>query len=298
MAITSKKRKRTIFKTPKGANAYEKAYQESLTLWPVPFESIIVPTSCGDIHIIASGKMDAPPLFLLPMAGLSATMWYPNISALSQEYRTYAVDIPNDLGRSIPTRHTRNGHASAAWLLELFDELKVDSAFVAGASNGGWLAANLAVHTPERVQRVALLAPAGIFKPVSLKFYVTMLPVAVFPHERTLSVCTKPMASKDFVGEKRLANQMLTGFKNRSIAGAMNLAPPRSFSNEELRQIETPVLLLYGELEMICNPHKAMERARQIIPHITAEIISNAGHGLSQEKPDIVNAKLLKFFQE
>jgi pimeloyl-ACP methyl ester carboxylesterase len=257
---------------------------------------MIVTTSFGDIHIIASGKRDAPPLFLLPMGGMSATMWFPNVGALSEGYRVYAVDTLNDLGKSIPTRPTRTQHASAAWLVELFDALGVDSAFVVGASNGGWLAANLAIHHPERLRRIALLSPAGVFKPLSLKFYLTMLPVIIYPHERLLAICTKPMASKDFVGDKRMSDQMLVGLRTRSLASALALAPPISFSDKELRKIEIPCLLLYGELEIVCNPQKAVERARRTIPHIEAEIIPNAGHGLSQEKADIVNARLLKFF--
>ena len=290
-------RKPTIFKTDEGAQEYAEAYKDSLSLWPVPFESITVPTSYGIVHLIASGNEGAPPLILLHMGAMSATMWYPNVEKLSKDFRVLAVDILNDLGKSIPTRPTRTKQSNAAWMVELVNTLGVDKAFIVGASNGGWLAMNFLIQAPERVHSVALLAPAGVLEPLSLRFYLTMLPVAIFPKESVLLFCTKPMASKDFVGDKRMAKQMLVGLRNRKMASSFDLAPPRPFSAKELCQIKSPVLLLFGELEMICNPHKALERARNTIPHIEAELIPKVGHGLSQEKPEIVNARLLNFFK-
>jgi hypothetical protein len=38
-------------------------------------------------------KRPAVSLFLLPSMAGSATLWRPNVAALSQAYRTYAVDV-------------------------------------------------------------------------------------------------------------------------------------------------------------------------------------------------------------
>jgi len=81
------------FKTAKGEAAYRAAYDSTLTLWPVPYESLVVETELGATHIIASGPKDALPLILLHGMNLSATMWFPNIADLSHNYRVYAIDI-------------------------------------------------------------------------------------------------------------------------------------------------------------------------------------------------------------
>lgn len=48
-------------------------------------------------------------------------------------------------------------------LREIFDAIGIDSALVAGSSLGGWLAAELAVWFPERVDGLALIDPVGIY---------------------------------------------------------------------------------------------------------------------------------------
>ena len=49
--------------------------------------------------------------------------------------------------------------------LRLLDQLGIEQAVVVGASLGGWIAAELAVHSPHRVARLVLLSPAGLRMP-------------------------------------------------------------------------------------------------------------------------------------
>jgi pimeloyl-ACP methyl ester carboxylesterase len=71
---------------------------------------------------------------------------------------------------------------------------------------------------------------------------------------------------------------------------------PTVFADEELKQIDLPALLLIGDGEKIYNLKKAVERAKRLIPNLTAEIIPNAGHTLNMEQPETINAHILKFF--
>jgi pimeloyl-ACP methyl ester carboxylesterase len=70
---------------------------------------------------------------------------------------------------------------------------------------------------------------------------------------------------------------------------------PTVFSDQELKRIELPSLLLIGAMDKIYNPHKAIERAQRWMPVLTAEIISNAGHLLIMDQPEIINARILKY---
>ena len=71
-----------IFKSPEGEAQYLATYDATLAAWPVPYQSLIVPTRAGRTHVIASGPEDAPPLVLLPMTFISATMWMYNMAEL------------------------------------------------------------------------------------------------------------------------------------------------------------------------------------------------------------------------
>src|SRR3546814_6298587 len=46
--------------------------------------------------------------------------------------------------------------------LDLLDALGLDRVDLIGASFGGWIAAELAVHSPERFPHLVLLGPAGL----------------------------------------------------------------------------------------------------------------------------------------
>ena len=70
---------------------------------------------------------------------------------------------------------------------------------------------------------------------------------------------------------------------------------PTVYTDEELKQIKLPALLLIGAGEKISNPKKAIDRAQRWMPDLTAEIIPNVGHTLNMEQPETINARILEF---
>jgi hypothetical protein len=81
------------FKSDEGRARYIAAYDAVLEEWPVPYEEIDLPTRFGTTHAVASGAPSSPPLLLLPSLAASATLWRPNVAALSRVRRTYALDV-------------------------------------------------------------------------------------------------------------------------------------------------------------------------------------------------------------
>jgi pimeloyl-ACP methyl ester carboxylesterase len=150
---------------PGRAPAYQRVRD---ALWPAPYQSVLVPTRFGSSHVLISG----PPLLALPGAGLSATSWYPNVSALAGRFRVYAADLIFDRGRGTQTTPVRGARDCAAWAAELLDAVGVGRCSVVGLSQGGWVAASLASRHPSRVDRLALLAPAGALRRFRAPFWL------------------------------------------------------------------------------------------------------------------------------
>ena len=73
---------------------------------------------------------------------------------------------------------------------------------------------------------------------------------------------------------------------------------PRLYKAEELAQIKAATLLLLGEQEQIYPPVEASQAARSLMPGIQVQIIPKAHHITALAQPELVNASLLKFFQE
>src|SRR5579862_8344115 len=164
-----------VFKSLEGKARYLEAYDAVLREWPVPCEERDVTTRLGRTHVVASGPQQAPVVILLPSLAASAMLWKPNVAALSEHFRTYAVDTIGQTGKSVPTRRIRNRHEMAEWLTDLFDGLGVGRASIVGSSYGGFLALNQASLTPDRVDRVVLISPAASFVGFGWKFYYVML---------------------------------------------------------------------------------------------------------------------------
>jgi pimeloyl-ACP methyl ester carboxylesterase len=75
-----------------------------------------------------------------------------------------------------------------------------------------------------------------------------------------------------------------------------NQLPPPVYTDDELRQIQTPMLLLIGDHEVIYNPERVIRRATRLVAGLKAEIIPNANHNAQVTAPDMVNEKILEFF--
>ena len=97
------------FKSPKAKTGYLAFEEKMAKAWPVNSEEKIVQTSFGKTFLRISGPVDAPPLVLLPGGGTCSLIWRENIQALTEEYRTYALDNIYDFGRSVYTRKIENG---------------------------------------------------------------------------------------------------------------------------------------------------------------------------------------------
>ena len=128
------------------SSASDALYDRALAAWPQPCETRFVDTTLGRAHAIVSGAVDAPALLLVHGAGLNATLWARQVDAFSAHFRTYAVDLPGQTGRSARVRMPTRGSAMADWVAEVIDGLGVHETMVLGASLGGWVSLSFAAH--------------------------------------------------------------------------------------------------------------------------------------------------------
>jgi len=283
------------FKTLEGEAKYIAAYEATLRLWPSPFEFFEIPTQWGRTHIIVSGPQDGQPLVLLHGMHLSATMWFPNIATLSQNYRVYALDTIGGVGRSVTVNPLRNRTELAGWLSEVLDGLGIVQTHIVGHSYGGWLALNFALNMPERVVRLILLAPVGL-QPFVSQFWLRGLQAMILSRRSLLTSFMNWMTVDGFRVNELFVEQFVVGMKkfhHRPYIQAM----PSVFTDNELRQIKHQTLLLVGEDEVIFRyPDLVVERAKQFIQHANVKVIPGASHGLPMEQPKQVDKYILNFF--
>jgi pimeloyl-ACP methyl ester carboxylesterase len=73
------------------------------------------------------------------------------------------------------------------------------------------------------------------------------------------------------------------------------LIVPTVLKDHEWHSLRMPVLFLVGENEKIYSAKKAVRRLNSVSPHVSAEIIPNAGHDFTTVQADLVNRKILGF---
>ncbi len=284
------------FKTPEGEAQYIAAYEATLSLWAIPYEFLELPTQWGRTHLIMCGQKDGPPLVLLHGMHLSATMWFSNIAALSRNYRIYAVDTLGGVGRSVVVQPLKSRADLAGWLTEVLEGLGITQPHLLGHSYGGWLALNFALKASERIKRLILLAPLGL-QPLVSQFWLRGLPALLFPRRSFITSFMKWMTVKGFAVNELFVEQFVLGGKNFRPRPHIRVLPS-VFTDDELQQIKAYTLLLIGGKEVIYDPEVAVNRAKQLIPNIEAEVVPNASHGLPLEQAELVNERILEFLTQ
>jgi pimeloyl-ACP methyl ester carboxylesterase len=278
-----------MFRTAAGQARYFAAYDATLALWAVPVESSDVPTRFGRTHVHICGAPDAPPLLLLPGQAVSATMWYPNIAALSRDFRVYAPDIPGDMGKSVSARPMKQPTDFADWLVELLDGLQLETVHVAGLSYGGFIALRLALAAPARVRRLVLMSPASLLA-IRPQFFLRMaavfLPAFVLSAEAKQALLLGTYSPQAAPAIKQLLTK--TDFR-------YSMYLPPVITDADLQRITTPTLLLLGDREVIYSYQAVVKRVGKYLPGVKTEIIPGAGHALNFDDPERVNAIIVAF---
>jgi pimeloyl-ACP methyl ester carboxylesterase len=283
----AKPRTYPAFKTEQGRIAFEQAYAAALSAWPVPYEALDVETRFGTTHVIASGPAGAPAVVLLHCMCGTAIVWRPNVAALSRRLRVYAVDIPGQPSLSVLTRPIRNRQEQAIWFTDLLDSLGAPRASVVGNSYGGFLALSQACLTPERVDKLMLISPAGTFTPLGLRFYIESMLMSVLkgdPARLMRATENGVPLDEDWKALVALA----------TTSGRMNLRfPPKPLSADELQRLATPPVLIIGDKEVMYRPEQEIALARSRISALEGVIVPNANHIAAMSNPTVLNRLML-----
>ena len=273
--------------------SYEQLYNRALNLWTLPFEEIDCGTSYGKAHVLVTGPQDAPPIVLLHGMNASSTSWYPNIDALSENHRVYAIDFLLEVNRSEQVVDVDGTDGVVAWYEEVFVCLGLTDFDLIGASRGGWLATKISLEHPERVKKLVLLSPAQtlMWIPPSVKLFKNLV-YTLRPNQNDLRDAMETLSINVDKIDQLYIDQYYRATTEAVISS--ELLEMKPFKDRELHRLKMPVLVLIGDHDFI-NKKPSIQQAKKSIPNVTTGTILNAGHFLTMDQAVAVNTQILAF---
>lgn len=276
-----------IFKSEEGRKKIIAEYKNILAVWPSLNKQYHIPTSFGDTYIIELGQEDRPALILLHGTLSNSFSWYSDITILSEHFRVFAVDLIGEAGLSSESRHAYKSGAYEKWLSEVIYALNIGKCFIAGLSLGGWIALRYAVSHPEKVESLALLCPSGIARERRGVIIKTLI-ISVFRRKHKLIDVNKILGIQNV--DPVQAEGMRRALEFVMLISA-NEKPRFSsipvFSDNELKRLTMPLLVVYGENDDLLNAPKSIERINKLLIGAETVLLPGVGHAVVNQGPRI-----------
>lgn len=259
-------------------------------------------------HYVVAGS--GPPVLLLH--GLSANLmaWCRNIGPLAERHTVYALDLPGrgdsdkpDIDYSVPT--------GARFIREFMDTMGIRSGTLVGSSMGGILALRAAVDFPDRVDKLVLVAPAGLGRGMAWYVRALSLPlvgeVLEHPTTRGTLASLRSILFDDGLIQNGLVQAMhrtrqLPGAKQatlKMVRGGVGLRGLHGkwIMTAQLAKLDIPVLLVWGAQDRII-PVELARRAAQQSPEVSMRVFEQCGHWPHMEKADEFNQTVMEFLNQ
>ena len=266
-------KKTSIFKSDTGKKEIISFYDSVLNHWPVPYETITLPTQHGDTFVLVCGKETAPSLLLLHGAASNASSWIGDILEYSRHFRVYAIDIPGEPGKSDENRPSYQDLSYAEWLHDVYHGLKIQKSLLLGISQGGWTALRFATRFPEQVEKLVLLTPAGIVQ-TKLSFILKAIVYSLFGKYGAKRLNRMVFGKQEMHSDAIMfMDLILTHFKAR-------IEKEYIFTDNELRQLGMEVLLVGGTEDVIRSSEAIAARMSKHVKRLNSIILPNMGHVL------------------
>ncbi len=256
---------------------------------------------------------EGPPVIFIH--GLSGCWqnWLENLPHFARDRRVIAVDLPGFGHSEMPAEEISiSGYAYA--IDELMTELGIDSAQIVGNSMGGFIGAELAIAHPARVERLVLVAAAGLSieyvrteRTRGLRhraeniafFYLGWIASrshqvalrARLRHALLLLVAAHPARLPGPLAAQQVLGSGKPGFNDA--LEAMCRYPLR----DRLERIACPTLIIWGDKDRLV-PVKDAAVFERLIPDSRTVIYEDTGHVTMMERPARFNADVRAFLEE
>ena len=221
---------------------------------------------------------EGEPLILIHGGLGNGKYWVNQIPVFAEKYQVIVMDSRGH-GRSSFDEQPITYELMASDVLGLMDHLHLAKASIVGWSDGGIIGLEIAIHNPERLNKVvaygANFDPTGVRLDVGQNAYFNAYIEA---------------ASKDYL-ELSPAPERWDEFLEN--IGTMWSTLP-NYTDQQLQSITTPFLILDGQNEEAIDLNQTKLMAL-LIPGAELNLMEGTGHFAMFEKPDLFNSVVMDY---
>lgn len=262
------------------------------------------------VNYVDLGEGDAEPIVFVHGLGGQWQNWLENLPRAATQRRVIALDLPG-FGLSPMPREEISIPGYGRCVEALCEQLGLGRVDMVGNSMGGFIAAEVAIQFPERIDQLVLVSAAGI----------TSSDVAHAPI-LTLGRVAATVASYGAARHRQLASRRVTrhmalalvarhpsllkadlayegffkGTGKPGFEGALRTSLGYDF-RDRLPDIRRPTLIVWGENDSII-PVKDAHEFERLIPDSRKVVMRDTGHIPMAERPEAFNDLLLEFLAE
>lgn len=261
------------------------------------------------IHYVTEGE--GTPVILLHGFPEFWVAWRHQIPALSKHFQ---VVVPDIRGYGQTERPPKVADYSisllAADIAGLIKALGFEKAHIVGHDWGGAIAWQLALEYPEVVDRLVVLncphpvtfskALRSNFKQIVKSWYIFFfqlphIPEMLFTKNILRKLLRNGTFRKDTFKEEEIEQYVKAMNEPGAVTAALNYyrASFRKRAAPKGRKIEAPTLLIWGEKDKALGKELTFGMEPFFLNFFSIEYISNCGHFVNEEQPELVNHLLL-----
>ena len=249
----------------------------------------------GEIELELHEAGDGPPLLFLHSGG----GFEPEDAFVAMLARRYRLIAPS---------HPGFGHSSLPdWMdsiddiahvhLELMDRLGLRRVKMIGCSIGGWIAAELATKTPDRIEKLVLVGPEGV--KTGRRDQLDIPDIFALPQEEMARLRFHDPA-KAKIDLAKLSPEQLRIMARNNESLALLVWEPYMHNPKlahRLHRLTMPVLMMRGASDGLVSA-EYLARYAKLVPQARIETIEAAGHLPQLEQPEAFVQKIVAFFNE
>ena len=255
------------------------------------YEMLNIATSLGNtvVYSVENNKPDAQTLVIFPGFRTSSLFWdFDNVlGPLKETCRIFLVETNGQPNLSDGNSPGIKGDGYGRWAAEVFEQLSIKRAIIAGASFGGLVCLKLCLVASSLVEKVILLNP-GCLQPFSMSLrnlYYNLLPIMSPSRKNIEKFLDKAVISNDHMLTNR-SKELLIDFEEFVLTGYVDKTEkPYAMRADELTKITNDVYLLVGDKDILFPYEKSLATAqRHLLMLRGTYVLPNTAHGIETSR--------------